>query len=228
MSVLHRSGAELLGTAFLLIAVVGSGIMGERLSGGNAAITLLANSLATGTALIALILTFSPVSGAHFNPAVTLSHALRGRMSWTRTPAYIGAQFAGALLGVAAAHLMFGEPIFRLSHRLRSGSSQMFSEFVATFGLLCVIEGCAKFRAGAVPLAAGLYIAGAYWFTSSTSFANPAATVARAFTDTFSGIRLADVPGFIFAQLAAAFSGVVVCRWLFASTSRKIAEPAPL
>lgn len=206
--------SEALGTALLLAAVVGSGIMGDRLSGGNVAIALLANTLATGAMLVALILTFGPISGAHFNPAVTLADASQGGVAWREVPGYIGAQIAGAFAGVAAAHLMFTEPVFQASRHVRSGPAQLFSEFVATFGLLSIIWGCARLRPTAVPLAVGAYITGAYWFTASTSFANPAVTLARSASDTFAGIRPADVPGFIAAQLVGAVAATLLFRWL--------------
>jgi glycerol uptake facilitator-like aquaporin len=215
--IMRRFVAEIIGTAFLLAAVVGSGIMGERLSGGNVAIALLANTLATGAALVALILTFGPISGAHFNPAVTVCDAMLGGLSWRLVPGYIAAQIAGAFAGVAAAHLMFSEPMFFASHHTRSGAAQLFSEFVATFGLLSIIWGCARLRSSAVPFAVGAYITAAYWFTASTSFANPAVTLARAATDTFSGIRPADAPGFMVAQLAGAGAATAVFRWLVPS-----------
>jgi glycerol uptake facilitator-like aquaporin len=202
--VLRRAVAEALGTAFLLAAVVGSGIMGERLAGGNVAIALLANTVATGATLVALILTLGSISGAHFNPAVTLADASQGGLGWRAVPGYIAAQIVGAFAGVAAAHVMFSEPMFAASRHVRSGGAQIFSEFVATFGLLCVILGCARFRASSVAFAVGAYITGAYWFTASTSFANPAVTLARAASDTFAGIRPVDVPGFIAAQIAGA------------------------
>ncbi len=210
----RRAVAEALGTALLLAAVVGSGIMGERLAGGNIAIALLANTIATGAALVALILAFGPISGAHFNPAVTLADASRGGLAWREVPVYIAAQIGGAFAGVATAHLMFGEPLFSASHHARSGSAQLFSEFVATFGLLSVIWGCVRFRSSAVPFAVGAYITAAYWFTSSTSFANPAVTLARAVSDTFAGIRPIDAPGFILAQLAGAMAATLLFRWL--------------
>jgi glycerol uptake facilitator-like aquaporin len=215
--VVRRAVAEALGTAFLLAAVVGSGIMGDRLAGGNVAIALLANTVATAAALIALILAFGPISGAHFNPAVTLADAWQGGIAWREAPAYLGAQVAGAFGGVAAAHVMFGEPVFSASHHVRSGSAQLFSEFVATFGLLSVIWGCARLRSSAVPFAVGAYIAAAYWFTASTSFANPAVTLARAASDTFAGIRPADAPGFVIAQLAGAAAATALFRWLVPS-----------
>ena len=206
--------AEFVGTAFLLAAVVGSGIMGERLSGGNVAIALLANTIATGAVLVALILTFGSVSGAHFNPAVTLADASQRGISWNEVPGYLIAQIAGAYVGVVCAHLMFGLPVFSASHHARSGISQAFSEFVATFGLLSVIWGCSRLRSSLVPFSVGAYITAAYWFTASTSFANPAVTLARAATDTFSGIRPTDVPGFIAAQLIGAAAATALFRWL--------------
>src|SRR6202047_4077756 len=210
----RRATAEALGTAFLLAAVVGSGIMGERLAGGNVAIALLANTLATGAMLVALILTFGPISGAHFNPAVTLADASQGGLAWREVPIYLAAQIVGAFAGVAAAHLMFSEPLFFASRHARSGSAQLFSEFIATFGLLSVIWGCSRLRSSAVPFAVGTYITAAYWFTASTSFANPAVTLARAATATFSGIRPADVPSFIAAQLFGAAGATALFRWL--------------
>jgi glycerol uptake facilitator-like aquaporin len=206
--------AEALGTALLLAAVVGSGIMGERLAGGNVAIALLANTLATGAMLVALILTFGPISGAHLNPAVTLVEAGRGALPWGKVPVYFAAQFTGAVAGVACAHLMFGEALFRASQHARSGGGQLFSEFIATFGLLAVIQSCARLQPPSVPYAVGAYITGAYWFTASTSFANPAVTLARALTPTFSGIRPADVPGFFAAQLAGAAAAAALFAWL--------------
>ncbi len=210
----QKLAAEATGTAFLLAAVVGSGIMGERLAAGNIAIALLANTLATGAALVALILTFGPISGAHFNPAVTFFVAWRRGIAWRHLPAYIGAQLAGAFAGVAAAHLMFGEQVFAASTHARSGIAQAFSEFVATFGLLAVIWGVARTRPAAIPFAVGAYITAAYWFTASTSFANPAVTLARACTNTFSGIRILDVPGFIAAQLLGAAVATALFRWI--------------
>ena len=210
----RRATAEAVGTAMLLAAVVGSGIMGERLAGGNVAICLLANTIATGAALTTLILTFGPISGAHFNPAVTLMDALEGGLVWRDVPVYISAQVAGAFGGVAAANVMFGEPVFFASRHARQGSAQLFSEFIATFGLLAVIWGCARRRSSAVPLAVGAYIAAASWFTASTSFANPAVTLARSMSDTFAGIRPVDVPGFIAAQLVGAAAATALFRWL--------------
>lgn len=220
----RRVVAEAIGTAFLLAAVVGSGIMGDRLSGGNVAIALLANTISTGAALVALILTFGPISGAHFNPAVTLADAWQGGLTWREAPAYLGAQVAGAFGGVAAAHLMFGQPVFFASRHVRAGGAQIFSEFVATFGLLSVVWGCARLRSSAVPFAVGAYITAAYWFTASTSFANPAVTLARAASDTFAGIRPADAPGFIAAELAGAGAATVLFRWLVPSLRKDAAE----
>jgi glycerol uptake facilitator-like aquaporin len=188
--------------------------MGERLAGGNIAVALLANTMTTGAALVALILTFGPISGGHFNPAVTLADASQGGLVWRDVPFYVAAQIMGAFVGVAAAHLMFGEPLLSASHHVRAGSAQLFSEFVATFGLLSVIWGCARSRSLAVPFAVGAYITAGYWFTSSTSFANPAVTLARSMTDTFSGIRPDSVPGFIVAQLAGATAATALFAWL--------------
>jgi glycerol uptake facilitator-like aquaporin len=223
MTLARRIAAEAVGTAFLLAAVVGSGIMGERLAGGNVAIALLANTLATGAMLVTLILTFGPISGAHFNPAVTLADASQGGVAWREVPGYIAAQLLGAFVGVAAAHLMFGEAIFSASRHVRAGGAQLFSEFVATFGLLCVIWGCARLRSSAVPFAVGAYITGAYWFTASTSFANPAVTLARSASDTFAGIRPADASGFVVAQLAGAAAATALFRWLVPSIRKDAA-----
>jgi glycerol uptake facilitator-like aquaporin len=216
----RRATAEAFGTALLLAAVVGSGIMGERLAGGNVAVALLANTLATGAALVALILTFGAISGAHFNPAVTLADATQGGISWRDVPVYLAAQIAGAFAGVAAAHLMFGEPLFSASRHAREGGAQMFAEALATFGLLSVIWGAARTRSTAVPFAVAAYITAAYWFTSSTSFANPAVTLARSATDTFAGIRPADAPAFILAQLAGAAAATALFRWLVPTLPR--------
>jgi glycerol uptake facilitator-like aquaporin len=221
---LRRIIAEFTGTLLLLATIVGSGIMGERLAGGNVAIALLANTLATGAMLIALILTFGPISGAHFNPAVTLADASQGGLPWPETPGYIAAQIIGAFAGVAAAHLMFREAVFSASRHVRAGNAQLFSEVVATFGLLCVIWGCARRRSSSVPFAVGAYITGAYWFTASTSFANPAVTLARSASDTFAGIRLVDAPGFIVAQLAGAAAATILFRWLVPSLPRDAAS----
>ena len=210
----RRLVAEAVGTALLLAAVVGSGIMGERLAGGNVAVALLANTLATGAALVALILTFGSISGAHFNPAVTLADASRRGLPWREVPLYSAAQIAGAFAGVAAAHMMFEAPLFFASAHARSGPAQVFSEFVATFGLLGVIWGCARRRPDAIPFAVAAYITAAYWFTASTSFANPAVTLARSATDTFAGIRPSDAPAFIVAQLLGAASATALFGWL--------------
>jgi glycerol uptake facilitator-like aquaporin len=214
VTVAQRLAAEGIGTAMLLAAVVGSGIMAERLAGGNVALALLANTVATGAALVALILTFGPISGAHFNPAVTLADASQGGLPWRDVPLYIVVQIIGAFAGVAAAHMMFEAPLFFASRHVRSGPAQAFSEFVATFGLLAVIWGCARRRSAAVPFAVASYITAAYWFTASTSFANPAVTMARAASDTFAGIRPADVPMFIIAQLLGAAAATGLFRWL--------------
>jgi len=210
----RRAVSEALGTALLLATVIGSGIMGERLSGGNVAIALLANTIATGAGLVALVLTFGPISGAHFNPAVTIADATQGGVRWREVPIYVVAQVTGAFAGVALAHVMFGEPVFSASKHVRAGTGQLVGEVVATFGLLAVIWGCARRRASAVPFAVGAYITAAYWFTSSTSFANPAVTLARGFSDTFAGIRPVDVPGFVVAQLVGAAGATAVFRWL--------------
>ena len=225
----RRIVSEFVGTGFLVAAVVGSGIMGERLASGNVAIALLANTIATGAALAALILTFGPISGAHFNPAVTIADALERGVSWTVAASYVPAQCAGGICGAIAAHLMFGLPAISLSHHARSGSAQVFSEFVATFGLLCVIWGSSRQHSGAVPFAVAAYITAAYWFTSSTSFANPAVTVARSLSDTFAGIRPVDVPLFVAAQLAGAIAATLLFRWLvprLATTAKEILVPA--
>jgi glycerol uptake facilitator-like aquaporin len=210
----RRLASEGLGTAFLLATVIGSGIMGERLSGGNVAIALLANTIATGAALVALIVTFGPISGAHFNPAVTIADATQKGLPWLEVPAYVIAQTGGAFLGVAVAHVMFGEPLFFASEHVRSGTAQLVSEFVATFGLLAVIWGSVRRTPDMVPFAVGAYITAAYWFTSSTSFANPAVTLARAASNTFAGIRPMDVPGFVVAQLLGALAATATFRWL--------------
>lgn len=213
-SLYARLIAEFVGTAFLLAAVVGSGIMGERLSDGNVAVALLGNTLATGAALVALILTFGPISGAHFNPAVTLADASQHGIPWSEVPGYLIAQILGAYVGVVCAHLMFALPVLSLSRHARSGVAQVFSEFIATFGLISVIWGCSRLRSSVLPFAVGAYITAAYWFTASTSFANPAVTMARAATDTFCGIRPVDVPGFVAAQLVGAAMATALFRWL--------------
>lgn len=219
MNMPRRLAGEFLGTAFLLAVVIGSGIMGERLSDGNVAIALLGNTLSTGAGLVALILTFGPISGAHFNPAVTLSDAWTGQIQWRHAAMYVAVQVAGAFAGVAAAHGMFEEPVFFASWHVRSGPSQWWSEFVATFGLLAVIISCSRTRPTSTPFAVAAYITAAYWFTSSTSFANPAVTLARAASDTFAGIRPQDAPGFIVAQLLGAAAAVIIFKWLFATST---------
>ena len=224
MSLARRVVAEGLGTVLLLAVVVGSGIMAERLAGGNVAIALLANTIATGAGLVALILTFGPISGAHFNPAVTLADAWQGGLAWREVPAYIGVQIIGAFAGVATAHLMYGDPLFSASQHARAGYAQLWSEFVATFGLLAVILGCVRSRPGVVPFAVGAYISAAYWFTASTSFANPAVTLARAATDSFAGIRPIDAPGFIVAQLLGAMAATALFRWLLPVSSQHAAD----
>ncbi len=210
----RRVAAEFLGTGFLVAAVVGSGIMGERLSSGNVAIALLANTIATGAALAALILAFLPVSGAHFNPVVTMAVAFRGGIAWKEAGLYAAAQISGGIAGTACANIMFALPAFSISHHARTGAPQWFSEFVATFGLLLVIRTVARFTPDWLPFAVGAYIIAAYWFTASTSFANPAVAIARSLSDTFSGIRPVDVPAFVAAQLAGGFSAVIVSDWL--------------
>lgn len=219
LDLLRRAIGEAVGTAFLLAAVVGSGIMAERLAGGNQGLALLANTVATGAALVALILTFGQISGAHFNPAVTLADASQGGISWRDVPAYIGAQIAGAFAGVAVANVMFGLPIYFASRHARAGWRQMFSEFVATFGLLAVIWGCSRLRSNATAFAVAAYIMAAYWFTASTSFANPAVTLARSASDTFAGVRPADTLGFIVAELLGAAAATVLFRWLIPTLS---------
>ena len=206
-----RIAAEFLGTSFLVTAVVGSGIMAERLSAGNVAITLLANTIATGAALAALILTIGPISGAHMNPVVSVADAVEGGLPWSETLQYVFAQLTGGIAGTVLAHAMFSLPLISLSQHIRSGSAQFLSECVATFGLLSVIWGCARSRAGTVPFAVASYITAAYWFTASTSFANPAVTIARSLSDTFAGIRPADVPVFVVAQ----FTGGLAATLLF-------------
>jgi glycerol uptake facilitator-like aquaporin len=215
VSLAQRTAAELLGTAFLLAAVVGSGIMAAKLAGDNAALALLCNTIATGAILTVLILTLGPVSGAHFNPAVSLAAVLRGDMSARATALYIAAQLAGAILGVWAAHLMFELPVLQISLTTRTGFGQWFAEAIATFGLLLTILGCSARSPAAVPYAVGLYITSAYWFTASTSFANPAVTIARSLSDTFAGIAPAGVIAFIAAQLVGMLAAVTLGRWLW-------------
>ncbi len=214
-----RLAAETLGTALLLAVVVGSGIMGERLAGGNLAIALLANSIATGAALYALITTFGPISGAHFNPLVTVIELIEGRLPPRLAAGYVLCQFMGAIAGVLAAHAMFELPVlstlWQPSQHIRTGPAQWWSEVVATFGLITVIFYCVKHKSNSIPAAVGLYITAAYWFTASTSFANPAVTVARSLTDTFAGIRPIDVPGFIGAQCVGAALAYLLYRWMF-------------
>lgn len=222
MTLSRRLAGEFLGTAFLLAVVIGSGIMGERLAGGNVAVALMGNTLATGAGLIALILTFGPVSGAHFNPAVTLGDVYFGHIHWPHALLYVAAQIAGAFAGVAAAHGMFGEALFFASQHARTGPAQWWSEFVATFGLLAVIISCSRTRPAVTPFAVAAYITAAYWFTASTSFANPAVTLARAASDTFAGIRAQDTPGFIAAQLLGAAAAVIVFKWLFATQGQPV------
>jgi glycerol uptake facilitator-like aquaporin len=210
----RRLVAEALGSTLLLAIIIGSGVMGERLAGGSVGLALLGNTLATGAGLIVLVTIFGPLSGAHFNPAVTLVMALRRDMGAGLALGYVGAQLAGSILGVWTAHAMFAEPMLQLSAKLRDGPALVFSEFVASFGLIATILGAGRFRPDAVPMAVGLYIASAYWFTASTAFANPAVTVARAFSDTFAGIAPASVPPFIAAQLAGALTASVLFGWL--------------
>jgi glycerol uptake facilitator-like aquaporin len=216
----QRLAAESVATALLLAAVVGSGIMGERLASGSVALALLCNTIATGAALVALILAFGPISGAHMNPAVSLCAAWQGELSWPDAGRYVTAQLAGAIAGVAVAHWMFALPTLGVSRHVRAGGAQLLSEAVATFGLLAVIAGCSRTRSGVtVPFAVGAYITAAYWFTASTSFANPAVTVARCLTDTFAGIRPVDAPGFIVAQLVGAIAATTLFRWLLPARS---------
>jgi glycerol uptake facilitator-like aquaporin len=216
-SLSKRIVAEALGTGLLVSAVIGSGIMGERLAGGNVAIALLANTIATGAALVALILTFGPISGAHFNPAITIADAIEHGLPWRETPMYVMAQCVGGVIGTAVAHLMFGLGFYSLSSHPRHGWPIVFSEFVATFGLLSVVWGCSRLRSTLVPFAVASYITAAYWFTASTSFANPAVTIARCLSDTFAGIKPADVPMFIVAQVVGAIMATTLFRWLVPS-----------
>jgi glycerol uptake facilitator-like aquaporin len=211
----QRLAAEALGTAFLLAAVVGSGIMAQRLAGGNVALALLGNTLPTGAILVVLILIFGPVSGAHFNPAVSLAFALRQELPWREAGGYLAAQLAGGIVGVWAAHAMFELSLWQVSTTARTGFGQWTGEFIATFGLLLTIFGCVARAPAAVAYAVGLYITSAYWFTASTSFANPAVTIARAMSDTFAGIAPAGVPAFILAQLLGAVAALGVSRWMW-------------
>jgi glycerol uptake facilitator-like aquaporin len=232
-SLSRRLTAEFVGTAFLVAAVVGSGIMADRLSNGNVALALLATTIATGAALVALILAFGPISGAHFNPAVTLADVMERGLTWTHGAAYILSQIFGGVSGAIAAHLMFGLQTISISRHVRNGGAQLFSEFVATFGLLSVIWGCSRLRSTVVPFAVGGYITAAYWFTASTSFANPAVTIARSLSDTFAGIRPDDVPLFIVAQLLGAVAATLLFRWLAPSLTSQaknvlLAHGAPM
>jgi len=226
----QRLVSEAIGTGFLVAAVVGSGIMGERLAGGNGAVALLVNTIATGAAMVALICTFGPISGAHLNPAVSLADAIEGGITLPEMLAYIAAQCTGGIGGTIAAHLMFDLPWYSPSTHARNGSALLFSEFVASFGLLCVIWGCSRLRSGVVPFAVASYITAAYWFTSSTSFANPAVTLARSLTNTFTGIRPVDVPLFVVAQIAGALTATFVFRWLapnLPATAHQVLVPHP-
>lgn len=218
----QRLGAEFIGTAFLLATIIGSGVMGAKLSPNSEALALLGNTLPTGAILVVLITMLSPISGAHFNPAVTGIFALRGEIEPRLAAWYVIAQIAGAILGVWAAHLMFDLPIWQLSSKVRTGPSQWFAEWVATFGLVVTILATIKANPAAVPVSVGLYITAAYWFTASTSFANPGVTIARAFSDTFAGIRLQDAPPFIIAQLVGALCALSLCRWLLTETAKAV------
>src|SRR6266853_1288227 len=213
-SLARRLASEFLGTAFLVATIVGSGIVGERLAGGNVALALLANTIATAAALAALILTFRPISGAHLNPVVSIAEVFLRGLSWRDACLYVTAQVSGGILGAACANVMFALPPFSLSHHARTGAPLWFSEFVATFGLMLIIRGCSRFEPHWLPIAVACYIAAAYWFTASTSFANPAVTIARSLRDTFAGIRPADVLPFIVAQACGGFSAVLLFEWL--------------
>jgi glycerol uptake facilitator-like aquaporin len=221
ISLSRRITAEALGTGLLVATVVGSGIMAERLAGGNVAIALLGNTIPTGAILVVLILALGPVSGAHFNPAVSIVMGVTGALPWSEVVFYTAAQLVGGCLGTLAAHAMFGVDLFQVATTARTGSSQWFAEFVATFGLLLTIISVARSRTEALPFAVGLYITAAYWFTASTSFANPAVTIARALTNTFSGIAPANVAGFIVAQIVGAIAGLALCRWLWPATQAR-------
>lgn len=214
ISLARRVVAESLGTGFLVAAVIGSGVMAERLAGGNTALALLANTIATGAALVALIFAFGRISGAHLNPVVTLVDALEQGLPWKEAPHYIVGQILGGISGAIVAHLMFGLPLISFSGHVRNGPPQVLSEFVATFGLVSVIWGCSRLRSDAVPFAVGAYITAAYWFTASTSFANPAVTIARCLSDTFAGIRPRDVPWFVMAQFLGGLAATLLFRWL--------------
>ncbi len=220
----RRLAAEFIGTSFLLATVVGSGIMAERLAGGNIAIALLGNTIPTGAILVVLITMLGPISGAHFNPAVTLAFGLRREISAAEGAAYVLMQIAGGIIGVWAAHLMFAETVFQASTTARTGGAQWFAEMVATFGLVFTIFATLKARSSAVPMAVGLYITAAYWFTASTSFANPAVTIARGFSDTFAGIDPAHIAGFIVAQLVGAVAAWAVCGWLLSGPALQEAD----
>jgi glycerol uptake facilitator-like aquaporin len=213
-SLARRVVAEFLGTGFLVAAVIGSGIMGERLAGGNVAVALLANTIATGAALVALIFAFGKISGAHLNPVVTIMDAFERGLRWGETPYYVAGQILGGIGGAVVAHKMFGLPLVSFSLHARGGAAQEFSEFVATFGLVSVIWGCSRLRSSAVPFAVGAYITAAYWFTASTSFANPAVTIARCLSNTFAGIRPTDVPWFVVAQFLGGIGATLLFRWL--------------
>ncbi len=221
----RRLAAECLGTAFLLATVIGSGVMGSNLSGDNVALALLGNTIPTGAILVVVILIFGPISGAHFNPAVSVAFALLRELHWRDTGLYIAAQIIGAILGVLAAHLMFDLPLLQLSSKVRTGVGQWFAEFVATFGLLLTIFGCVARTPSATPYAVGLYITAAYWFTASTSFANPAVTIARAFSDTFAGIAPASVAAFVLAQFAGMGASVAIAKQLWATPAAQSAPP---
>jgi glycerol uptake facilitator-like aquaporin len=223
-SLARRVAAEFVGTSFLVAAVVGSGIMGERLAGGNVAVALLANTISTGAALVALIFAFGGISGAHLNPVVTIMDAFERGLPWRETPHYVAGQLFGGISGTVVAHMMFGAPLISLSRHARSGAAQVFSEFVATFGLMSVIWGCSRLRSSAVPFAVGAYITAAYWFTASTSFANPAVTIARCLSDTFAGIRPRDVTLFVVAQFIGGLAATLLFRWLVPNLYAKADE----
>jgi glycerol uptake facilitator-like aquaporin len=224
ISVARRTAAEFLGTGFLVVAVIGSGIMAERLSNGNFALALLANTIATGAVLVALIAAFGPISGAHLNPVVSVMDALEKGLSWGEARYYVSGQILGGIFGTVVAHLMFGLPALSFSHHVRSGPAQVFSEFVATFGLVSILWGCSRRRPDAIPFVVGAYIMAAYWFTASTSFANPAATIARCLSDTFAGIRPTDVPWFVLAQFLGGFAATMVFRWLVPNLQDRAGE----